>query len=76
MFTNNGRRQRRACIDHRGRSTDSPHQNPDTQKNRPWFFFRPRDKKPLFIGGIVGPDGFSILIREPVKPLAEVHDRA
>lgn len=47
-----------------------------TEKNRPWFFFRPKDKKPLFMGGIVGPDGFSILTREPVKPVADVHDRS
>jgi putative SOS response-associated peptidase YedK len=47
-----------------------------TEKNRPWFFFRPKDKGPLFIGGILGPDGFSILTREPVKPVADVHDRS
>lgn len=47
-----------------------------TLKNRPWFYFRPRDGAPLFLGAIAKPEGFSILTRAPVAPVAEVHDRS
>ncbi len=45
-------------------------------KHRPWFYFRPRDDSPLFLAAIVGDDGFAILTREPVPPVADVHDRS
>lgn len=47
-----------------------------TVKNRPWYFFRPRDGGPLFLGGIVKADGFSILTAAPDNPVAAVHDRS
>jgi putative SOS response-associated peptidase YedK len=47
-----------------------------TVKNRPWYYFRPTDRAPLYLGGIVGPDGFSILTRAPVEPVASIHDRS
>jgi putative SOS response-associated peptidase YedK len=46
-----------------------------TVKNRPWFFFRPKDESPLFLGAIAKEEGFSILTRTPVPPVSEVHDR-
>lgn len=46
-----------------------------TEKNRPWFFFRRRDEAPLFFGGIAKAEGFSILTRKPVEPVASIHDR-
>jgi putative SOS response-associated peptidase YedK len=46
-----------------------------TEKNRPWFFFRPKDESPLFLGAIAKADGFSILTRVPVPPVSQVHDR-
>lgn len=46
-----------------------------TAKNRPWYFFRPRDQAPLFLGAIAKEEGFSILTRAPVPPVSEVHDR-
>lgn len=49
---------------------------PKTEKNRSWYYFRPRDDSPLFLGAIVGPQGFSILTRAPVPPVAEIHDRS
>lgn len=45
-------------------------------KHRPWFYFTPGDGTPLFLGGIVKQEGFSILTREPVEPVASVHDRS
>lgn len=44
-------------------------------KVRPWYYFTPRDHAPLFLGGIVKPEGFSILTRAPVNPIAAIHDR-
>lgn len=46
-----------------------------TEKNRPWYFFRPRDQTPLFLGAIANAEGFSILTRTPVPPVSEIHDR-
>lgn len=46
-----------------------------TEKNRRWYFFRPRDKSPLFLGAIAREAGFSILTRAPVPPVSEIHDR-
>lgn len=48
---------------------------PKTEKNRPWYFFQPKDKAPLFLGAIAKAEGFSILTRKPVDPVALVHDR-
>lgn len=47
-----------------------------TEKNRPWYFFRPKDQSPLFLGAIAKAEGFSILTRAPVPPVSEIHDRA
>ena len=47
-----------------------------TEKYRPWYFFRPKDESPLFLGAIAKEEGFSILTREPVDPVALVHDRS
>jgi len=47
-----------------------------TEKNRPWWYFKPRDDRPLFFGGVVKEDGFTILTRAPVKPVAGIHDRS
>lgn len=44
-------------------------------KDRPWFYFRPRDEAPLFLGAIAKAEGFSILTRKPVEPVASIHDR-
>lgn len=46
-----------------------------TEKNRPWYFFRPKDESPLFLGAIAKEEGFSILTRAPVPPVSKVHDR-
>lgn len=46
-----------------------------TEKYRPWYFFRPKDESPLFLGAIAKEEGFSILTREPVDPVAKVHER-
>lgn len=46
-----------------------------TTKNRPWYFFRPKDEVPLFLGAIAKEEGFSILTRAPVEPVASIHDR-
>lgn len=46
-----------------------------TEKNRPWYFFRPKDQSPLFLGAIAKADGFSILTRAPEPPVSEIHDR-
>lgn len=51
-------------------------QGAKTEKNRPWYFFRPKDESPLFLGAIAKQGGFSILTRAPVPPVAEVHDRS
>lgn len=45
-------------------------------KNRPWYYFTPADHAPLFLGGIVKQEGFSILTRQPVEPVASVHARS
>ncbi|TAN08693.1 MAG: hypothetical protein EPN38_01865 [Rhodanobacteraceae bacterium] len=45
-------------------------------RNRPWYYFTPSDHAPLFLGGIIKPDGFAILTRAPVEPVASVHDRS
>lgn len=45
-------------------------------KNRPWYFFRPSDDSPLFLGGIIGNGGFSILTSVPASPVAPIHDRS
>lgn len=47
-----------------------------TEKNRPWYFFRPKDQSPLFLGAIAKEEGFSILTRMPVPPVSDVHDRS
>lgn len=44
-------------------------------KVRPWYYFTPRDHAPLFLGAIAKTEGFSILTRAPVEPVARVHDR-
>lgn len=49
---------------------------PKTEKNRPWFYFQPCNGEPLFLGAIAGAEGFSILTRAPVPPVAAVHDRS
>jgi putative SOS response-associated peptidase YedK len=46
-----------------------------TAKNRPWYFFQPKDAAPLFLGAIAKEEGFSILTRVPVPPVSEIHDR-
>lgn len=46
-----------------------------TEKNRPWYFFRPKDESPLFLGAIAKDEGFSILTRAPVPPVSAIHDR-
>jgi len=53
-----------------------PKGDKETVKNRPWYFFRRRDEGPLFIGAIAKADGFSILTRKPVEPVASIHDRS
>jgi putative SOS response-associated peptidase YedK len=45
-------------------------------KNRPWYFFQPRDDAPLFLGAVVKPEGFSILTQAPLEPVASIHDRS
>lgn len=45
-------------------------------RNRPWFYFTPSDHALLFLGGIVKPEGFAILTRAPVEPVAAIHDRS
>lgn len=44
-------------------------------KVRPWYYFAPRDDAPLFLGAIAKAEGFSILTRASVAPVALVHDR-
>lgn len=44
-------------------------------KIRPWYYFTPRDHAPLYLGAIAKGEGFSILTRAPVDPVALVHDR-
>lgn len=51
-------------------------EGPKTTKNRPWYFFSSPGEGPLFLGGIVGDSGFSILTRTPAPPVALVHDRS
>lgn len=46
-----------------------------TIKNRPWYYFRPNDEAPLFLGAIAKSEGFSILTRAPVPPVSDIHDR-
>lgn len=46
-----------------------------TEKVRPWYFFRPQDESPMFLGAVAKEEGFSILTRAPVPPVSEVHDR-
>lgn len=51
-------------------------QGPKSARNRPWYFLRPSDEQPLFLGGIVKDEGFSILTGAPAKPVAAIHDRS
>lgn len=48
---------------------------PKSEKVRPWYYFAQPDGAPIFIGAIAKEEGFSILTRAPVKPVALVHDR-
>lgn len=52
-----------------------PKGDKETEKNRPWYFFRPKDQSPLFLGAVVKDKGYSILTRKPVEPVASIHDR-
>lgn len=45
-------------------------------RTRPWYYFTPNDRSPLFLGGIIKPEGFAILTRTPVEPVAAIHDRS
>lgn len=49
---------------------------PKSVKQRPWYFFRARDSRPLFFAGIAKAEGFSILTGAPAAPVAAVHDRS
>lgn len=45
-------------------------------KNRPWWYFQPTLGSTLFLGAIIGPDGFSILTCAASPPLSAIHDRS
>ena len=47
-----------------------------TEKHRPWWYFEPQDRAPLFLGAVAQEAGFAILTRSPVDPVARVHDRS
>ena len=47
-----------------------------TEKHRPWWYFEASDHAPLFLGAVAQEVGFAILTRNPVDPVARVHDRS
>lgn len=51
-------------------------QGEKSARNRPWYYFTPSDRSPLFLGGVIKPEGFAILTRAPVEPVKSVHDRS